>query len=198
MLFRLNFLVIITTLVTDNDYILYYICAMHTFWFLSVYSMMYPFSQYNENKKVMVAKFFIYFVVIISLFNIPNMANVIFAPFYFLLKYESSLHEWIFRCKLDHCVTFVGMLCAYNHPTSEKILPLHQWSSLRESNSRMYISFAFSNIRSLVQKCIYFGKVRLQQASSLHVVYTDFDVHFLQKLDSLVTSTSFDDVCVFR
>lgn len=120
MLFRLNFLVILTTLVVDNSYMLYYICAMHTFWFLSVYAMMRPFSEYNEVKKVMVMKLVIYFCIVFAIFDIPKVAELVFSPCSFALNYNNSLHEWIFRSKLDHYVTFVGMLCAYNHPNIEK------------------------------------------------------------------------------
>ena len=95
---------------------------MHTFWFLSVYAMMRPFNQYNEMKEVMMAKLLLYLIVILSIFNIPILTNTIFSPLSFILNYDNSMHEWIFRCKLDHCVTFVGMLCAYNHPTAKKYL----------------------------------------------------------------------------
>ena len=37
MLFRLNFLVLMILMVMNTDYMLYYICPMHTLWFLSVY-----------------------------------------------------------------------------------------------------------------------------------------------------------------
>jgi hypothetical protein len=36
MLFRLNFLVTMVLMTMNTDYMLYYICPMHTLWFLSV------------------------------------------------------------------------------------------------------------------------------------------------------------------
>jgi len=122
MLFRLNFLVIITAMVINNEYMLYYICPMHTFWFLSVYLMMRPFNQHNQNKKIMMTKFLIYFGIVFTLYDIPGVAEIVYAPFSFVLNYKNSLHEWIFRSKLDHYATFVGMIFAYNHPTLEIIL----------------------------------------------------------------------------
>ena len=122
MLFRLNFLVVLTSLVIDNEYMLYYICPMHTFWFISVYLMMRPFNAHNENKKVMISKFMIYFILVFILFDVNMVADTIFKPLSFILNYKNSLHEWIFRSRLDHYATFIGMLCAYNHPNAERLL----------------------------------------------------------------------------
>ena len=40
MMFRLNFLVVMVMAVTNHEFVRYYVCAMHTYWFLSVYAMM--------------------------------------------------------------------------------------------------------------------------------------------------------------
>ena len=64
MLFRLNFLVVITCLVVRNEYMLYYICPMHTFWFLSVYCFMKLLNTWNEDPKKMTVKFMIYFLAV--------------------------------------------------------------------------------------------------------------------------------------
>lgn len=45
MLFRLNFLVFVMCLLMNTDYVLYYICPMHTMWFLSVYAVMGMFGE---------------------------------------------------------------------------------------------------------------------------------------------------------
>ena len=121
MLFRLNFLVIIVTLVTNNQYMLYYICAMHTFWFLSVYAMMRPYEHLNENRHVMILKMCIYAGVVFIIYDL-GAAEIVFTPFKFLLGFNGSLHEWKFRSGLDHYATLFGMICAYNHPNFEKLL----------------------------------------------------------------------------
>ncbi|XP_065642159.1 LOW QUALITY PROTEIN: uncharacterized protein LOC136071761 [Hydra vulgaris] len=123
LLFRLNFLVAVVVLVTDNQYILYYICGMHTFWFVTVYIMMRPFHELNHVKKVMLAKF-VYILVIYVIFDVPNVAQYVFLPFSNLLGYGDppTLNEWIFRSGLDHYVTLIGMICAYFHPNLEKQL----------------------------------------------------------------------------
>ena len=122
MLFRLNFLVVITCLVTQNEYMLYYICAMHTFWFLSVYAMMKPLKAWNEDSRVMTAKFVLYTLVVFLLFDLPGFGEVAFSPFKFLLGFKNSLHEWMFRAGLDHYSTLLGMLCAYHHPNYERLM----------------------------------------------------------------------------
>lgn len=101
---------------------LYYICAMHTFWYFSVYLMMRPYYQRNGQPKVMALKFLIYFLVVFIIFDIPGVSDFIFKPFWFVLNFKNSLHEWTFRSTLDHYATFVGMLCAYFHPNVESFL----------------------------------------------------------------------------
>jgi len=48
MLFRLNFLVFCVMAVTDHVFVRYYICAMHTYWFLSVWLVMVALNRYNK------------------------------------------------------------------------------------------------------------------------------------------------------
>lgn len=122
MLFRLNFLVVITCLVVRNEYMLYYICPMHTFWFLSVYCFMKLLNTWNEDPKKMTVKFMIYFLLVFLMFDVPGVGYVVFKPLSFILSYENSLHEWMFRAGLDHYATLLGMLCAYFHPNFERLM----------------------------------------------------------------------------
>ena len=48
MMFRLNFLVIIVMAVTNHEFVRYYVCAMHTYWFLSVWAMLVVLNRYNK------------------------------------------------------------------------------------------------------------------------------------------------------
>ena len=121
MLFRLNFLVTIVSLVTNNQYMLYYICAMHTFWFLSVYGMMRPYQHLNDNRRVMILKLSLYGFIIFIIYDL-GFAQTLFAPFSFILNLNGSLHEWEFRSGLDHYATICGMICAYYHPVFERFI----------------------------------------------------------------------------
>ncbi|XP_012939674.1 protein REDUCED WALL ACETYLATION 2 [Aplysia californica] len=126
MLFRLNFLVIFVVMVTDNEYMLYYICAMHTYWFLTVYVFMRTFSSWNTKPRKMALKFLAYFVCNAIIFDIPGVSEWVFRPFAFVLGLHdntgSIMHEWSFRAGLDHWACFVGMLCAYNYPHFEALM----------------------------------------------------------------------------
>lgn len=53
MLWRLNFLVFFLVMIMDNHYILYYICPLHTFYFLMVYVIMRPVQSANYTKSGM-------------------------------------------------------------------------------------------------------------------------------------------------
>jgi len=99
---------------------IYYICAMHTYWFLSVYAVMGVLRSWNEQRVGMVAKLAVYAIVNAAIFDVPTVAGRVFRPLSFVLGLEDNLvdnlHEWLFRAGLDHWVCFVGMLCAYNYP----------------------------------------------------------------------------------
>ncbi|KAH9496689.1 Protein REDUCED WALL ACETYLATION 2 [Bulinus truncatus] len=126
MMFRLNFLVIFVAMTTNNEYMLYYICAMHTYWFLSVYAFMRVLQSWNRTRKLMALKFLAYAAFNSVVFEIPGLAYYIFRPFQFILGLHDSsedvLHEWIFRARLDHWACFFGMLCAYNYPHFEALM----------------------------------------------------------------------------
>lgn len=141
MLFRLNFLVVITCLVVRNEYMLYYICPMHTFWFLSAYCFMRLLNSWNEDPQKMAAKFTIYFLIVFLLFDVAGVGEIVFKPLGFILNYENSLHEWMFRAGLDHYATLLGMLCAYHHPNFERLMGyLDEKSSAKRTAIRFGIA----------------------------------------------------------
>ena len=136
MLFRLDFSVIVICAVVSNAYVVYYICGMHTYWFLSVYATMAVYSSHNDHRGVMAVKFGLYALFNAIVFELPSVGRVIFGPLTFVLGlqrpdlaknstvvYEDgALHEWLFRIGLDHWACFVGMLCAYNYPHWESFI----------------------------------------------------------------------------
>lgn len=95
---------------------------MHTFWFLSTYCFMKLLNTWNEDPKKMAVKFIVYFLIVFLLFDVPKVGEIFFKPFSFILNYENSLHEWMFRAGLDHYATLLGMLCAYYHPNFERLM----------------------------------------------------------------------------
>jgi hypothetical protein len=68
-MWRLNFLVLFLCMVMNNHYILYYIVPLHTFYFLTVYGVMYVRSSGNDTKAVR-PKLLLWFIIIYIVWDI--------------------------------------------------------------------------------------------------------------------------------
>jgi len=124
MMWRLNFFVFFICVTMNNEYMLYYICAMHTFFTWLVYWCLFIGSRFNKNNTILFVKIVTTVGVAVLLYDVPGTFHTVMAPFKFLLdfhdplhpEFTDALHEWFFRSGLDHLVWIFGMLCALSFP----------------------------------------------------------------------------------
>eukprot|EP01038_Epipyxis_sp_PR26KG_P007906 gene7906-10731_t len=124
MMWRLNFSVLLLMWTHGNTWILYYICPMHTFYFLMVYVTMYVYSSINHSKYGIRFKLLIVGIIIYIIWDINNG---IFDFIFGWLGTDSvigakngSVWEYYFRTSLDHWSSFLGMIFALNFPLAEQ------------------------------------------------------------------------------
>ena len=128
MLWRLNFSVLFLMLWHGNTYILYYICPLHTFYFLMTYVIMAVGQHYNHRKWHVRGKIFAAIVVIYLIWDAnSDPEGTVFDTLFWWLGTTptvgaglGSVWEWYFRSSLDKYSAIFGMIFACNYPLCEK------------------------------------------------------------------------------
>ncbi|KAI7755164.1 hypothetical protein M8C21_026034 [Ambrosia artemisiifolia] len=180
MMWRLNFFVAFCCVVLNNDYMLYYICPMHTLFTLMVYGALAIGSKYNEIRSVMITKILVCFLVVILVWEIPGIFEFIWSPLTFLLGYTDPakpdlprLHEWHFRSGLDRYIWIIGMIYAYLHPNVEKWM-----EKLEESDSkrRRSVKASIVSVSLLAGYMWWLGKITLETYISQFHIWLRSDI----------------------
>ena len=121
MFWRLNFLVLLLCVTMNNQYILYYIVPLHSFYFFMVYFTMLFRRHLNTQVAHMKNKLFALFIVIFVIWDLPGVWDCVFG--WWLPGSYPPLggirHEWHFRSYLDHYSSAIGMVFAFNFPVME-------------------------------------------------------------------------------
>lgn len=136
MQWRLNFLVFFVCLIMQNEYMLYYICMLHTTFTVFIYIALGIKSELNFTFYGCCAKFAIVTVISLLIWDVSDdVFDMVWAPLKPLVQFHTPyksaknpdkapdvMHEWRFRSKLDHLIWIFGMICAFNHPTWDGLL----------------------------------------------------------------------------
>ncbi|GBG24128.1 Protein REDUCED WALL ACETYLATION 1 [Hondaea fermentalgiana] len=138
MLWRLNFLVLFLCLTLNNMYVLYYICPLHTFYFLLVFATMRVYKEINHTMYPVRVKLLCVGALIYLIWEFNAAFELVFKPIPndphpgAAVGAYGIRYEWHFRSGLDHYSTFFGMIFACNFPQSTQwiqiveALPKHQ------------------------------------------------------------------------
>ena len=151
MLWRLNFLVIFLVLTQGTTYILYYICLLHTYFFLMVYVTMRVAKGLNYSKWGIRIKLAVVAILLYVIWDLDS--GRIFRGLHWLFLSEvpmlgatsGAMWEWYFRSSLDHYSTYLGMVFALNYPiTSLFFRKLEAQPPLRHYIAKALVGIAFA------------------------------------------------------
>ncbi|KAH9578034.1 Cas1p 10 TM acyl transferase domain [Trypanosoma melophagium] len=155
MQWRLNFLVAATCLMMGNEYMLYYICPLHTLFTLIIYGSLWCYQEMNSTDRGIMVKTVLLFILCFWLWDVSEeMFYILWTPLKWLLRYDDPyrpqrevMSEWYFRTFLDHYIWIYGMIFAYCHPRYDSYLK-------RIDEMPKYISWSIKTIILIVSLSI--------------------------------------------
>lgn len=89
----------------NNEYMLYYICAMHTFFTWLVYFCLLAFKSFNRNNLVLFIKILVMLALAAFLYDVPGVFHWVMHPFKVRAPHRttSALIRLVFRSSILRC-----------------------------------------------------------------------------------------------
>lgn len=132
MMWRLNFLVVACCVVLRNDYMLYYICPMHTIFTVLVYAALGIANHVNRSRIGMGMKLLACVLVVMIVWDFPGVFYALWKPFAFLVAYTDprnpnpdSLHGVPLSVFCTICCPSIPKIYISPHMTCARVLLLN-------------------------------------------------------------------------
>ncbi len=87
MMWRLNFFVFFACAALRNDYVLYYICPMHTLFTLAIYGALGCAVAANRTNWGVAAKVLLCLLAVLLMWDVPGVFHALWSPFRWLVGY---------------------------------------------------------------------------------------------------------------
>lgn len=201
MLWRLNFLVFFLCLTHGNRYILYYICPLHTYYFLMVLAVMYIGKEKNHTRWWMRTKLGVLAIIIYIVWDCESYFGVFNLLHQFFLSDEpvegarmGTMWEWYFRSSLDHWSTLLGMVFAINYPiTILWFRKIEERSSRRQWMGKLAVGFGMMYaLRAWVKGPLMYSKAQYNETNPYYGFVPLLTYIFLRNLTPTMRSYSME------
>ncbi|KAF1876463.1 hypothetical protein Lal_00029811 [Lupinus albus] len=157
MMWRLNFFVAFCCIVLNNDYMLYYICPMHTLFTLMVYGALGIYYKYNDNSSVIAVKILACFLVVILIWEIPGFFDIAWSPFALFLGF--GMNCFISSQIVEGLLLLIVVIAkiGYTDPAKPDLPRMHEWH-FRSGLDRyiwiigMIYAYFHPNVEKLMEK----------------------------------------------
>ncbi|KAF9359703.1 hypothetical protein BGX26_011651 [Mortierella sp. AD094] len=133
---RLNLLTVFLAYTMNTDYLAYYFSPLVSFFYLTIYGMMYIGHSHNHKPAFIISKILITSILTALIIHYPPVLDTAFAVIKFFYGVTWSAKEWRFRLELDVWIVFIGALFAYGLTKAQEMsITSHpQWENIRRTS----------------------------------------------------------------